>query len=249
MHIALGSIIFASVSLASQSEQLSDIFRSWELARNNVNSLIVEFEQENRDSIRKTRSKFAGTFKLLRTPDGRVYATLDMTPLEPKSLPETEHYLLNSGTIYCLNHEKKTAWKYKTLDGDLTASLAGTWIPCIALLDANLIAKYANVSIGKQDEDYTYLKISPKRSKRYLWLQPNGCLVIMREHNEFFPRHLPRMLRYFDYPGSREVLIDIKSWEANPANPPTIDDFARPESRAGWKVWNSIFEESKSLQK
>ncbi len=105
---------------ADGADRQDELFASWQEAQRDIKSLVVEFALETRDPTFDMRKMADGTFRLLRTPKGEVFASYELTQVKAKgAVPERLSGLLNNGTVYLLHHDRKTAIRFELTDGDL----------------------------------------------------------------------------------------------------------------------------------
>jgi hypothetical protein len=120
------------------ADRQDQLFASWQKAQRGVESLVVRFTLETTDFAFKQRQKADGTFRLLRTTKGEVFASYEVTEPQAKC-DKQERYscLLNQRTIYLLDHDKKTAIaiRFESSEGDLLRFLEQYFNPFVLLLD------------------------------------------------------------------------------------------------------------------
>jgi hypothetical protein len=92
------------------------------------------------------------------------------------------------------------------------------------------------LEVAKQDEWYTYLKVTPKQANQSDNFR-NGWVVLMRKDSEAVPKGMPRQLWHTD--GMQEYLFEISAWRLNPEVGPKPEEFTKPEDRPGWEVSGS----------
>src|SRR5438552_2978859 len=98
---------------ADRVDRQNQLFASWQEAQRRVKSLVVQFSLETTDCVYNDREKAEGTFRLLRTPKGEVFASYEVTlPRAKAQKQERGSGLLNGGTVYLLNHDKKAAIRF-----------------------------------------------------------------------------------------------------------------------------------------
>jgi hypothetical protein len=227
------------VSAEARKEQL---FRSWENAKADTRSLVVEFTLERTDRIRDEKHRFNGTFKLLRTKKGELLASYALTKPDSPGKPEWVG-LLNGGALYSLRPDKKEAARFVPEDGDVRLWLEEKFNPFALLLDKNHARKEYRLNVTRQDEWYTYLEIKPKTPPPSSgWLADlkvqftRGRAVFMNKDSKGVPRDMPRQLWWEDLSGNH-YKFEIRRWRANPADGPKVEEFTRPEDRPGWEVY------------
>jgi hypothetical protein len=240
-------LVVCAAGGALATEPLDDLFARWVAAEGKAESLVVKFDLETKDPIFDQRDKASGTFRLIRTKNGEVFASYEVVAEKPKGEgAEQFSGLLNGGKVYLLNHDKKTAMRFELADSELKPFLEKYFNPFVVLLDRKRAEAKCTLEVVKQDEWYTYLAVKPKPVKRYGWFPNNfhdGRLVLMRKDAEAVPKGMPRQLWYTD--GVREYLFDIKAWQLNPAAGPKLEEFAKPEDRPGWEVVDWPFQRKK----
>jgi hypothetical protein len=249
MRALLGSLlVFGFVALCADGAERQDhLFASWQEAQRDVKSLVVEFTRETRDPIAEERQKAEGTFRLIRTPKGEMFASYEIVQPEAKDdKQERWSGLLHNGTVYLLNHDKKTAIRFEPADGDLWRFLEKYFNPFVLLLDQKRAGEKCQIEVVKQDEWYTHLAVKPKHVKRFGWFPDTfheGRAVLMNKASEAVPKDMPRRLWYTD--GVREYTFEIKGWRLNAPEAPKLEEFAKPEDRPGWEVGEWPFRSKK----
>ncbi len=245
MRLVLGFVLAVCVAgRVSATEPLDDVFAGWLAAQGKAESLVVEFGLETRDPIFDQRDKATGTFRLLRTKKGGVFATYEVVAEKPKG-EKADRFtgLLNGGKVFLLKHEKKTAVRFDFADGELAPFLETYFAPFVLLLDRKRAEAKCHLEVVKQDEWYTYMTVKPKEVRRYGWFPDNfhdGRVVLMRKDSEGVPKGMPRQIWHTD--GVREYLFEIKGWRLNSVDAPKLEEFARPEDRPAWEVVDSPFQ-------
>ena len=230
-------IQFVAIYVKSEARQ-DQLFASWQEAQRTVKSLVVDFTLEAKHGS-FIDDKAEGTFRLLRTPNGQIYAYYQVRPAEGNFFLRDVSGLLNDGTIFGLNESEKTALNLKPIQGDLMQFLEKYFNPFVLLLDRKHAKEKCDLQVVKQDEWYTYLEVIPKNPKRYGWNPDRlerGRIVLMSKPCESVPKNMPRELRYLD--GIFENIFTIKSWRFNAPDGPKVEEFAKPEDRPGWKVYD-----------
>lgn len=230
--------LIALVSIHLRSEDRQDqLFASWQEAQRSVKSLVIDFTLELKHGS-FIDDKAEGTFRLLRTPNGQIFASYHVCPAEGNFLVGDFSGLLNDGIVYKLNESGKTALNLKPIQGDLMQFLEKYFNPFVLLLERKHAKEKCDLQVVKQDEWYTYLNVTPKKVKRYGWNPDTfhrGRVVLMSKSSESVPKNMPRELQYFD--GSSEHIFAIKSWRLNAPEAPKVEEFAKPEDRPGWQVY------------
>jgi hypothetical protein len=240
MRAFLGSLLVVGflAACADGADRQDQLFASWQDAQRDVKSLVVEFTLETWDTSFQAGEKAEGTFRLIRTANGDVLASCEVR--EPQAKGEKRERwsgLLHKGTVYLLNDDKKTAIRFEPADGDVPRFLEKHFNPFVLLIEQKRAAEKCELEVVKQDERHTYLGVKPKQVKRSGWFPDTfheGRAVLMNEDSEEVPKDMPRQLWYTD--GVREHTFQIKSWQMNRAEPPKVEEFAKPEDRPGWQV-------------
>lgn len=253
MQKVIGMVLFLfAASGPSDPEPLDELFDGWARAQGKVESLIVEFDLETKDNTFNTVEKFTGRFSLIRNKRGEVFALYDTTRKESRD-GKAKHSagLLNGGKVYLLNHDEKKATSVEITDSELMAFLEDYFICYTVLLDRKRAEEKWHLEIVKQDNWYSYLKMTPKQATWSLfgWFQvprPEGRAVLMRKDSDTIPKGMPRQLWVTD--GSSEHKFEIKSWRLNPTQGPNLEDFTRPEDKPGWKVGKMPFQGKKESE-
>jgi len=248
MRAFLGSLLVVGLAAsADRADRRDQLYASWQEAQRGVKSLVVEFTRETRDPIFKERQKAEGAFRLIRTPKGEVFASYEIVEPEAKGdKQERWSGLLHNGTVYLLDHDKKTAIRFEQTGGDLWRFLEKYFNPFVLLLDQKRAGEKCQIEVVQQDEWYTYLAVKPKQVKPFGWFPDTfheGRAVLMNKASEAVPKDMPRRLWYTN--GIREYTFEIKGWRLNAAEAPKLEKFARPEDRPGWKVGEWPFQSNK----
>ncbi|HMC65212.1 MAG TPA: hypothetical protein VKI65_09765 [Gemmataceae bacterium] len=240
MRPFVGSLLAVSfvTAVAHGADRQDQLFASWEQAQREVRSLVVEFTLQTKDTIREERHKTEGTFRLIRTRNGKLFASYEAIEKKPNGDgQERWSGLLNDGAVYLLNANQKAAIRFEPVDGDLRGFLEKYFNPFVLLLDRKRADDKSKLEIVRQDEWYSYLAVNPKQVKRYGWFPDTfhqGRAVFMNKASESLPKDMPRQLWYTD--GIREYTFEIKAWRLNGTDPPKLEEFAKPEDRPGWEV-------------
>src|SRR5947209_9738611 len=133
MRLVLGCVLAVSVpGAAPGSEPLDDLFAGWAAAQSRAESFVVEFSVETK--FFEERQKATGTFRLVRTKTGELFASSEVVAEEPKG-EKADRFsgLLNGSSVYLLNHDKKTAVRFKVGDGELMPFLEKYFNPFVVL--------------------------------------------------------------------------------------------------------------------
>ena len=229
-------ICFAAIHAKSEARQ-DELFASWQEAQRTAMSLVVDFNLERR--LGSFSDKAEGTFRLIRTPNGRIFASYRIYTGEESFFIRDFSGLLNDGTVYILNEKEKTASNLRSIQGDLMQFLEEYFNPFVLLLDKKYAKEKCYFELVKQDEWYTYLMVTPKDVKREGWFCDQfhkGRVVLMSKASEGVPKDMPREIRYID--GIRENIFAIKSWRFNAPDAPKEEEFTKPEDRPGWQVYD-----------
>ena len=136
-----------------------------------------------------------------------------------------------------LYHDQRVALRFDPEAGDLLGFLQRYFNPFVLLLDRKRAEEKHDLEVVKQDEWYVYLSVKPKQVKRYGWFSDTfreGRVVLMNKASEVVPKDMPRQLWYTD--GNRAYIVEVKAWRLNAADPPKLEEFAKPEDRPGWRV-------------
>jgi len=226
-------------------DRLDQLFASWAEAQRDVKAIVVKFSLEARDSITGKREKSDGTFRLVRTANGEVLASYQIAELA--ATHDRWSGLLNGGTVYLLNLDKKAAIRFEQqTNDDLRRFLEEYFNPVVRLLDRKRVEESCRLEVVKQDELYAYLLVTPKQVKRSGWLPDRfheGRAVFMSKPSATVPKDMPRQLWYTN--GSQDLAFDITVWRINPAEGPKVEEFAKPENRPGWQVTDWPFQSEK----
>lgn len=220
------------------ADRKSELFASWQKAQRGVKSLIVEFTMESNDLVFKKRERGEGTFRLIRTAKGELFASYDVRCKNAKPEEVCISGLLSNEKVYLLNHGKKVAIRFKSNHADLLCFLELYLNPFVGLLDPKNAKDRWRLEVVKQDDWFTYLSVKPKGPPRLLMDKPypfhHGRVILMNKASKMVSRDMPRELWHTD--GVHEVTYKIKRWQTNVAEPPTLEEFTKPENRPGWVV-------------
>ncbi|MBI3409722.1 MAG: hypothetical protein HY040_15380 [Planctomycetes bacterium] len=238
MHAFVG--IWLSVgclgALQSGPDRMDELFAAWEAAEQNFKSLVVDFTLQVKEPICNDRQKSDGTFRMLRTAKGAVFATYELVNTNPKDeKQERTSGLLNNGIIYLLDHEKKVAVRFEPSDGDARRFLERHFNPLVSLLDRKRAEDKWKMEV-KEDEWYTYLTLKAKKPTTG-WLPESfqdSRIALMNKTSKGVPKNMPAQLWYVE--GMNEHTFTIKTWRINGDDAPQLGEFARPEDRPGWQV-------------
>lgn len=231
--VALG---FVAAS-ADGADRLDELFASWEEAQRGFKSLVVEFSLDRADEVWREREKADGTFRLLRTPNGEIYASCEFTqPRLRNGKKERWSTLLNSGKLYALKHDDKVALRFDA-EGDVRRFAEENVSSFVRLLDRKRAEEKFRLELLGMDDLYTYIGLKPKKVKRWGWSPDaftEACVVLSNKDSGGVSKDMPREFWYTD--DSRSCSIKIKSWRLNAPDPPKLEEFTRPEDRPGWEV-------------
>jgi hypothetical protein len=199
------SLLIVGFIVAVGVDRQDQLFASWQEAQGSVKSLVVQFTLETTDRVFAERRKAEGTFRLIRTPKGEVYAFYEITQANSKGAKQERWSgLLNNGRVYLLHHDKKRAIPFEPTE--LRCFLEQYFNPFVLLLDQKRAREKCQVQVIKQDEWYTYLSVKPKQVQRF----QEGRAVLMNKDSDAVPKNMPRQLWYTD--GGCEYTFDIKAW-------------------------------------
>jgi hypothetical protein len=239
----MGGLLVACLvaPFAEKVDPQDQLFGSWQESQRGVKSLVVQFSLETKDRVFDERKKSEGTFRLVRTPKGEVFASYELTHAKAKEKNEERWSgLLNNDTVYLLNHDRKSAIRFKPTDGELLEFLEKHFNPFVQLLDRKRAQEKCQLDVVKQDEWYTYLSVKPKQVTDNFH---QGRVALMNKASEGVPKDMPRQLWYTD--GVQDYTFMINTWRLNGPDPPKREEFAKPEDRAGWEVIEWPFRDKK----
>lgn len=233
-----GFFVFGFIASSVRgNDRQEELFKSWQEAQRSVKSLVVQFTLVTWDSVYEERLEAEGIFRLLCTPTGQVFASYDVTPKAKRDSELKCSALLNNGKIYLLRHDERTAIQFDATKGDLLGFLGKYFNPFVLFLDRKRAEEKFKIEVAKVDEWHTYLSLKSKKIKKTGWFPDpvrEARAVLMNKTTEGVPQNMPRQLWYTD--GYHKYDFDIKSWHLNAADPPKLEDFAKPEDRPGWQV-------------
>jgi hypothetical protein len=240
MRPLMGSLLIVSVGLActDAADRKDQLFASWQEAQRDLKSLVVQFTLETNDPIHNERHKADGTFRLIRTPKGEVFASYDFPGSKAKDGKQEQcSGLLCHGAVYLLNHDHNTAIRFQLAEGDLMEFLERCFNPFVLLLDRKRAEEKCRLEVVKQDQRYTYLAVKRKQVKRYGWFPDTfseGRAVLMDKSSDSIPKDMPVQLWYTDDTG--QYTFWIKAWRMNGLDAPKAEEFLSPADRPGWEV-------------
>lgn len=243
MRSAIASLFTVGIlaSSAVAADRLDELFASWEKAQTDVRSLVVEFSQETLDPITKTKLTADGSFRLIRSPAGKVSASFDLHCDGAKGPEQRVSVLLADGAIYLLNHDKKQASRNEFADGQLRPFVEKCFYPVVILLDRRRAEANWTMEVVKQDEWYSYVVMNRKHANPTSWFtfEPTPParveIAILNKDTSKTPRDMPRLIQYSD-PAATRIALHVKSWRFNGSDPPKPEEFTKPEDRPGWIV-------------
>ena len=237
MQFICSTVIIGLVALCLESDARQEqLFASWQDAQRAIKSLVVHFTLETRDG--SYCEKAEGTFRIIRTLNGEIFGSYQLTYPEGSLFPGQWDALLSNGRIYLLYERQKRAMYRGPTDGDLQRFLEKNFNPFVLLLDEKYAKEKCFLEVVKQDEWYTYLKVTPKNLNRYGWCPDQfheGRVVLMNKSTAGVPKDMPRQLWYTN--GCSNFIFEIKSWRFNAPDGPKAEEFAKPEDRPGWRVF------------
>jgi hypothetical protein len=222
--------------LACGEARQEQLFRSWEKAKADTRSLVVEFTREQTSRVRGTNAKFQGTARLLRTAKGELLASYTLVSADKPGKPAFTG-LLVGGTLYLLDPGQKMAVRIEPANGDVRLYLEENFNPCALLLDEKRARTGQRCGIGRLDQSYTYIDVNPRPSDGGAFQRARA--VFMNTDGDGVPNDMPRQLWYQDAAGD-SYTFDIRRWKANAADGPKAEEFTRPEDRPGWQVSESV---------
>ncbi len=217
-----------------------ELFDSWQKAQKDVTSLVVEFAYEGIDASFPEVRKGTGIVRILRTATGQIYGSYELL-YDSKTkggAPEDQFTaVLLDGPYAVLDYKTKTVC-HGTLDRkELICQLAEYLNPAIILLDRRRMDEKWNLEIAKQDDYYTYTKMTEKKPNDAGWFfVPRRIeLAFMKIESINIPKNMPRQI-WFEHHGSGIYLYSFTKWRVNPKDPPTIKQFEEYLDRPGWTI-------------
>jgi hypothetical protein len=237
--LVLGLVFIGLMASRGQGADRKDqLFKAWEKAQRGIRSLVVQFILERKNRCFDEQEKSEGTLRLLRTPDGKLFGSYQLTePGVKNRRAQKQSWLLSGGSVYLLDRGQKTALRFTPAAGDLLRFLAKYSYPFVLLLDRKLAEEKYHLDVVRQDQWYTYLMIKPKHVKQCGWLPETfgrGRVVLSNKGSKTVPVDMPVQL-WFEAPDS-PYTFTIKAWRWNAPDAPRREEFVRPEDRPGWKV-------------
>jgi hypothetical protein len=234
----IGCVLLVVALPAGAADRQDELFASWERTRKDVRSLVVEFTLTMDDRTFKERQQWEGTIRVLRGPADKVSASYEAREKKPKA--ERGGYLLSGGKAYLLNHDRKTAMKFDLAGRDVLHVVEETFNPFVAFLSRERATEIYRIEVIAQDERHTHLRVRPKRPGRSAVGLDEGRAVLVNQATDAVPRDLPQRIWYTD--GHREYTLTFRAWRLNPATPPQLKEFERPEGWPGWQVFEWPFQ-------
>jgi hypothetical protein len=244
MSVFVGTVLIGlAATCVERAQRIDELFASWAEAQRSVKSLVIQFTLEKKDPVFRERAKANGSFRLIRTSKGEVFASYEVSPFKTKTEDQERcSGLLNNGAVYLLYHNTKNAIRFDPPPGELQRFLAKYFNPFVRLLDRKHAEADWCLEVVKQDEWYTYLVVRPKEVKNSGWFfgtMQEGRIVFMKMASPGVPKDMPRLLWWTD--GCLEYTFDIVSCKVNGEGAPKREEFVKPEDRPDWQlsVWGS----------
>lgn len=248
-----------ALAQADKGEDLDQVLSNWEGTQQGIKSLVVEFTRTFEDSVFHKKEKTNGTIRLVRTPDGHVRASLELTPVNPSD-PKLKAGLLDNRTIYLVVGEsKKTELRLSLGDKDMVEFLADDFNPLTLLLDRKRAEQNTDLEV-QRDANYTYLLMKTKKPKSWSARFPSGFQMARVTLTNFptkdVPRGMPTQL-WYQTTFADTFLFEIRSWRMNSANGPTVEDLDREVNLPGWTIveydlpltWRKLFGGQQNVRK
>jgi hypothetical protein len=228
----------AAVLLTCGEVRQEQLFRSWEKAKADTRSLVVDFTLEHTNRVRDEKWRFEGTVKLLRTAKGELLASYTLVPMDKPGEAGKPVFagLLVGGALYLLNADAKTALRIDPANGDVRLWLEEKFNPSALLLDEKRARANGRCHIARLDQWYTYMDVIPPPSGYF----NRGRAVFMNKDGDGVPKDMPCQLWYEEDGVGDCYTFDIRRWKANAADGPKAEEFTRPEDRPGWEVIKSF---------
>lgn len=232
--------VFAVASVAAGGDRRDELFASWAQAQGAVKSLVSEFTVKFKDRIGSSETAHRGVVRLMRTQNGEVYASYHLEGAKSVVNNKTKSFdaILNGGSVYVLNNDAKTAYKRAIPTAELPGFLESYFNPLVVLLDRTRAEAKYEISVVRQDEFYTYLRLKPKQTRQTGWSQPDRDevhLALLNKESSTVPADMPRQFLSVSRFGD-VFTFDIIAWRLNGKDGPQLEEFAKPENRPGWRV-------------
>lgn len=242
--------IFAAIAAvvcctsAFGDDTVDSLFANWQKATKDVKTLEIKFTREQKDLVlRRVMYSSEGSIRLLRTPQGELFASYDQTAPDKGSAKNLIRYVLREDAVYQIMKSEKSVVVFHPHDDNLIRFLGDNFCSAVFMLDRKLAEKNFALTITKQDDHYTYLHM---KAKGYLQKEnsEDGILVILKQSHSEWDKGIPRLFRYTTNQGKEETTYHIKSWRLN-ATEMTPDEFQLPDRKDGWKYSTSFFSKKK----
>jgi hypothetical protein len=234
MRMAIGVAMVALLALVCRAEEadpVAEVLAVWAKQQGEVKSLVVEVELTSTDLLFKREEKYATTIRYLRTPAGKVFASVEGF-WNGKRIA----WLLADSEYYLLDDTEGRATRFPTKEKDALTVLFRHYQPLAYLLDVKRAREFYDLKVAKEDDAYLYLQATCKKGKPTSE-QPvdDGIVAVVKQAGQVVPKGMPATIWVRERDVTRCCVI--KSWQVNAKDGPTEKDFTRPEERAGWKVF------------
>lgn len=231
-------------SSAFGDDTVDSLFANWGKVSKDVKTLEIKFAREQKDLVlRREMYSSEGIIRLLRTPQGELFASYDQVQPDRGSAKNPIRYVLRENAIYQIMKSEKSVVVFHPHDDNLIRFLGDNFCSAIFMLDRKLAEKNYTLTIAKQDDHYTYLHMAAKGYQQKEQSE-DGILAILKQSHSEWDKGMPRLFRYTTNQGKEEVTYHIKNWRLNTTEI-TRDEFQLPDRKDGWKYSTSFFSKKK----
>jgi hypothetical protein len=226
---ALFAVLAASLSAGSELDQL---FEVWQKTQESTRTLVVDFTLEYHDTTFGSRHTSTGKLTLVRSPKNGLRVAYELHTKGADREEDSEIAgLLIGEDVYLLIPKEKKASKFSKRGDELGGFLSDWFNPFVCSLDRKWAEEIFRMRIEKQDEWYTYVRVSPRSRRCQL---EDGRVAVMKQKSKHIPKNMPRQIWYRDAVG--EHTFTIHAWRWNPGDAPDESIFKKPEDREGWET-------------
>jgi TIGR03009 family protein len=197
--------------------RLDSILASWEASMSSVRSASAQVTHTLVNKVLKDQEVFEGTAQFMKP-------NLAILDLKMKGRPQDVEHVVCTGTFaYQFNPGTQVIKVY-----ELKTGLSGqdNFLPFLQGMKAQDVKARYDLTLIKEDKNYTYLKILPRLPEDKADFR-EARLVLWSQN------YLPRELRFLDVNGN-ENIWDIPKIQANDPQV-TRNTFTAPKLPTGWK--------------